>query len=52
MRTNTVLVRFTNEEYERLEKWRAERRPLPPRAEAVRHLVQVAYDADKPQPKK
>jgi hypothetical protein len=42
------LVRFSDEEYERLEKWRAERRPLPPRSEAVRHLIEVAYDAAKP----
>jgi hypothetical protein len=52
MRTNTVLIRLDDEEHERLEAWRAERRPLPPKAEAVRHLMQKAYDADKPQPKK
>jgi hypothetical protein len=52
MRTNTVLVRLTDEEHEQLEAWRAERRPLPPKAEAVRHLMQVGYDTAKPQPAK
>jgi hypothetical protein len=37
-----ILIRVSEELHEEIEKWRAARRPLPSKAEAVRMLIEVA----------
>jgi hypothetical protein len=51
MLSNAILIRVDDVLHERIESWRSERRPLPPKAEAVRTLITQALDTDEPKKK-
>ena len=40
-------IRFPAEQYEAIEAWRAERRPLLPRGAAIRELVRLGLEFSK-----